>query len=89
MRLHRRMSSLPIKGPGVRQELALGIRSIAAPIRGGSGRVEAALNVTVHAAGTPIDVLLENYLPMLLESAQAISRDWALRDAVPANAATH
>ena len=65
------------------QELALGIRSIAAPIRGGSGRVTAALNVTVHAAGTPINVLIENYLPLLLETAQSISTDWTLRDAMP------
>ncbi len=37
------------------EQLALGIRSVAAPLRDGSGRVIAALNVTVHAAETPVE----------------------------------
>jgi IclR family pca regulon transcriptional regulator len=65
------------------QELALGIRSIAVPVRDGTGRVAAALNVTVHAAGTPVNVLTEIYLPLLQQSADAIERDWKLRGAVP------
>ena len=35
------------------EQLALGIRSVAAPLRDGDGRVIAAMNVTVHAAETP------------------------------------
>jgi len=59
------------------QELAPGIRSVAAPLRDGDGRTIAALNVTVHAAETPVEVLTGEYLPWLLQTAGAISADWA------------
>ena len=59
------------------EHLAYGIRSIAAPVRDGSKRVVAALNVTVHAAETSIETLTEKYLPHLLQTAAAISADWA------------
>src|SRR6185437_10133297 len=36
------------------EQLALGIRSVAAPLRDGDGRVIAAMNITVHAAETPV-----------------------------------
>jgi len=65
------------------QQLALGIRSVAAPLRDGSGQVIAALNVTVHAAETPVDMLTGQYLPLLLQTAGAISADWAARQAAP------
>lgn len=60
------------------EELAYGIRSIAAPLRDGTNRVVAALNVSVHAAETSIEILTEKYLPLLLQTAAAISTDWAL-----------
>ena len=60
------------------EHLARGIRSIAAPVRDGTHQVVAALNVTVHAAETSIEILTEKYLPMLLQTAAAISADWAL-----------
>jgi len=60
------------------EHLARGIRSIAAPVRDGTYQVVAALNITVHAAETSIEILTEKYLPMLLETAAAISADWAL-----------
>jgi IclR family transcriptional regulator, pca regulon regulatory protein len=60
------------------EHLARGIRSIAAPVRDGTHLVVAALNVTVHAAETSIEILTEKYLPMLLRTAAAISADWAL-----------
>ena len=41
------------------EQLASGIRSVAAPLRDGSGAVRAAMNVTVHAAETSTEVLLE------------------------------
>ena len=66
------------------EQLALGIRSVAAPLRDGTGRVIAAMNVTVHAAETPVQVLTGEYLPMLLAAAGAISADWAAYQAVPA-----
>jgi IclR family transcriptional regulator, pca regulon regulatory protein len=65
------------------QQLAPGIRSVAAPLRDGDGRVVAAMNVTVHAAETPVEVLTGEYLPMLLETAGAISADWAATQAAP------
>lgn len=66
------------------EQLALGIRSVAAPLRDGDGRVIAAMNVTVHAAETPVEVLTGEYLPMLLQTAGAVSADWAAYQAAPA-----
>ena len=65
------------------EHLARGIRSIAAPVRDASGRVAAALNVTVHAAETSIETLTGQYLPLLLQTAAAISADWALWQSRP------
>ncbi|WP_129666144.1 IclR family transcriptional regulator domain-containing protein [Phytoactinopolyspora endophytica] len=65
------------------EQLASGIRSIAAPLRDGSGQVRAAMNVTVHAAETSKEVLLGEHLPKLLATASALSADWARRDAIP------
>ena len=65
------------------EELAPGIRSVAAPLRDGDGRVIAALNVCVHAAETPMDVLTGTYLPLLLQTAGAVSADWAACQAAP------
>lgn len=60
------------------EQLAPGIRSIAAPVRDSATHVAAALNVTVHAAETSIETLTETYLPLLLQTAEAISDDWTL-----------
>lgn len=68
------------------QELANGIRSIAAPLRDGAGRTRAALNVTVHAAETTTEKLVDEHLPRLLSAAQAINADWARLDALPIRA---
>jgi IclR family transcriptional regulator, pca regulon regulatory protein len=65
------------------EELAAGIRSVAAPLRDGEGRVIASLNVNTHAAETPIEVLTGEYLPLLLQTAGAISADWAACQAAP------
>ena len=56
---------------------------MAAPLRDGTGRVVAALNVTVHAAETSLEVLLEDYLPTLLRTASAVSQDWARFSTLP------
>jgi IclR family pca regulon transcriptional regulator len=58
------------------EHLAYGIRSIAVPLRDGTNRVVAALNVSVHAAETSIETLTGKYLPLLLQTASAISADW-------------
>lgn len=65
------------------EHLAPGIRSVAAPLRDGSGHVIAALNVTVHAAETSIERLTEEYLPLLLPTAGAISADFARYESAP------
>jgi IclR family pca regulon transcriptional regulator len=59
------------------EHLAYGIRSIAAPVRDGNNQVITALNVSVHAAETSIEKLTGEYLPLLLQTAAAISADWA------------
>ncbi|HEY3034056.1 MAG TPA: IclR family transcriptional regulator C-terminal domain-containing protein, partial [Streptosporangiaceae bacterium] len=65
------------------EELAAGIRSVAAPLRDGEGQVIASLNVNTHAAETPVEVLTGEYLPLLLQTAGAISADWAACQAAP------
>lgn len=70
------------------EELAGGIRSVAAPLRDASGRVIAAMNVTVHAAETSVETLLGDYLPSLLQTASYISADYALVGRLPHAMAT-
>ncbi|MBC6462177.1 IclR family transcriptional regulator C-terminal domain-containing protein [Actinomadura sp. HBU206391] len=65
------------------EQLALGIRSVAAPLRDGSGRVIAGINVNTHAAETPVGRLLEEHLPLLLQTAGEISADFARLATVP------
>jgi IclR family pca regulon transcriptional regulator len=59
------------------EELAPGVRSIAVPVRDGTGAVRAAMNVTVHAAETSTEILLDQHLPRLLRAAGNVSADWA------------
>ncbi|WP_433202988.1 IclR family transcriptional regulator domain-containing protein [Dactylosporangium sp. CS-047395] len=65
------------------QDLAPGVRSVATGVRNGDGRVVAALNVTVHAAETTVEHLLDHHLPLLLRTAADVSHDWSLLDSVP------
>ncbi|MDX3852068.1 IclR family transcriptional regulator domain-containing protein [Streptomyces sp. AK02-01A] len=65
------------------EQLARGIRSVAAPLRDGSGRVVASVNVNAHAAETSVDVLLNEYLPLLLQAAGEISVDFARLESAP------
>ncbi|WP_166984384.1 IclR family transcriptional regulator domain-containing protein [Paramicrobacterium fandaimingii] len=65
------------------QQLAPAIRSVAAPIRNGSGTVVAAANVNAHALETSVDTLVDDYLPQLLAAAGAISADWARLESRP------
>jgi IclR family pca regulon transcriptional regulator len=64
-----------VRGSGwalVDQELEIGLRSIAAPLRA-QGATIAALNVAVAAARVPLDELRQAMLPQLLRTAQLIS----------------
>ncbi|MGW1346850.1 IclR family transcriptional regulator domain-containing protein [Kribbella sp. NPDC002412] len=65
------------------EELAPGVRSVAAPVRDGTGAVRAAMNVTVHAAETSTDKLLHDHLPLLLRTAGDVSAEWALHQSRP------
>nr|WP_282707205.1 IclR family transcriptional regulator C-terminal domain-containing protein [Nonomuraea coxensis] len=61
----------------VDQELEEGVRSLAVPIRDGSGRVVAAVNVATHASrATPGDLVRE-VLPELREAAARMAADLA------------
>jgi IclR family pca regulon transcriptional regulator len=60
------------------EELAPGVRSVAAPVRDATGTVRAAMNVTVHAAETSTETLLHDHLPVLLQTAGRVSADWAV-----------
>jgi IclR family pca regulon transcriptional regulator len=41
------------------------------------------MNVTVHAAETSIETLVEDYLPRLLRTAGEVSAEWALWQSRP------
>ena len=60
------------------EELAPGVRSVAVPVRDGTGAVRAAMNVTVHAAETTTQRLMNDHLPPLLTTAGQISAEWAI-----------
>ncbi len=59
----------------VDQELEEGLRSLAVPIRSGSGSAIAALNVSVHASRTSVAVLRREFLPLARLTAAAIEQD--------------
>lgn len=61
------------------EELTPGLRAIAAPIRDAHGTPVAAINVATHVAETPIERLMDEFLPLLLDTAEAISIEWADR----------
>jgi IclR family pca regulon transcriptional regulator len=60
------------------EELAPGVRSVAAPVRDATGAVRAAMNVTVHAAETSTETLLHDHRPVLLQTAGRVSADWGM-----------
>jgi IclR family pca regulon transcriptional regulator len=65
------------------QELAPGVRSVAVPVRDARGDVRAAMNITVHAAETSMDRLVNGHLPLLLRTAGEVSAEWALWQSRP------
>ena len=56
---------------------------MAVPVRDLSGAVRAAMNVTVHAAETSLEMLSGEHLPRLLHAAEEIATDWALTQSRP------
>jgi IclR family transcriptional regulator, pca regulon regulatory protein len=59
----------------VDQELEVGLRAVAAPIRDRTGRVVAAVNVSAHASRTSLDTMRRDLLPPLLAAAARIEAD--------------
>ncbi|NJC73085.1 helix-turn-helix domain-containing protein [Planosporangium thailandense] len=57
---------------GEREE---GVRSAAAPVRDASGAVIAAINVSANAARVSLESLREEFVPHLVATADAVSRD--------------
>jgi IclR family transcriptional regulator, pca regulon regulatory protein len=57
----------------VDEELEIGLRSIAVPVRTHSGKVVAAMNTGVHAARVQPLEMLERFLPVLREAVQRLS----------------
>lgn len=57
----------------VDQEIELGVRAVAAPIRDRSGRAVAAINVASHASRVSLKDLRTQHLPVLLQAADRIS----------------
>jgi IclR family pca regulon transcriptional regulator len=55
------------------EELELGLRSIAVPVRGASGRVLAALNVGAQAVRVSPEKMLAEFLPVLRQGAQELA----------------
>jgi IclR family transcriptional regulator, pca regulon regulatory protein len=55
------------------QELEIGLRSIAAPIKRADGRAIAAVNVSAAAPRVTVEEFRERLLPALLQTAEAIS----------------
>ena len=55
------------------EELAYGLRSIAAPVTSGSGEVVAAINLAVHRTMLSLDALVAHLGPPLKRTADAIS----------------
>ena len=56
----------------VDEELELGLRSLAVPVRARSGKVVAAMNTGVHAARVTRKQMVEQFLPVLREGAERI-----------------
>ncbi len=59
----------------VDQELEDGVRSIAAPLVGSTGRVIGAVNISAHATRSTLDALRKQFLPVLLETTAKINED--------------
>jgi IclR family transcriptional regulator, pca regulon regulatory protein len=62
------------------EELAYGLRSIAAPVRGASGEVVAAINLAVHRSMVSIDDLIALFGPVVRRAAGAISAELGYRE---------
>jgi IclR family pca regulon transcriptional regulator len=58
------------------EDLQYGVQAIAAPLHGEDGQVIAAVGFGAHTSEVGKEVLREQYLPLLLETARNIDSDW-------------
>ncbi|TFW20090.1 IclR family transcriptional regulator domain-containing protein [Duganella callida] len=73
-RLHEVLRQVRRDGYAINdEELEIGLRSIAVPVRGASGAVVAALNVGTQAARISVERLRDEFLPVLQRSAQELA----------------
>jgi IclR family pca regulon transcriptional regulator len=73
-RLREILSRVQVAGYAlVEEELEIGLRSIAVPVRGASGNVIAALNIGAQATRVSARKMTEEFLPALLKGAQELS----------------
>lgn len=73
-RLREILAGVRLAGYAVNdEELELGLRSIAVPVRGASGKVLAALNVGAQAARVSVRQLEQEFLPVLRQGAQELA----------------
>lgn len=63
----------------VDQEVEEGVRSLAVPLRSPKGRAEAAVTVCSHAFRVSIDRVMDEFLPLVLDTAQRVTADLARR----------
>jgi IclR family pca regulon transcriptional regulator len=63
----------------VDQELEMGVRSIAAPIRDLRGNVLAAMNVSTHAGRVTVEEMEREFLPHLLRAAKLVGERLTIR----------
>ena len=63
----------------VDQEVEEGVRSLAVPLRSPSGRISAALTVCSHASRVSVDRIMEEFLPLVIETSDRITGELARR----------
>lgn len=61
------------------EELEVGVRSLAVPLHEPSGQVVAAMNVCAHASRVSAERMKGEFLPLLLQAAQATEADIRIR----------
>jgi IclR family pca regulon transcriptional regulator len=72
--LQRQLRDIRAQGYAVQdEEVAAGLRAVAAPVRNQAGEVIAAVNIAVQASEMTVVELLENHLAQVLEVATEIS----------------
>ena len=59
------------------EDLQYGVQAIAAPLHGEDGHVVAAIGLGTHTSEIGKEIIRERYLPLLLDAARSIEKDWS------------